>query len=70
MTLNINSQLCRQCYACCDKTADGWGQNHAVFHYKVWVCSAIRILSLTTKLKESSLEFQALLPISLRPELN
>ena len=51
---NVSSLLCRQCYACCDETAEA---RNAVFTIKQHYTSAVCILSLTTKLKWNPFEF-------------
>jgi len=86
MTLNLNLQLYRQCYACCDHTCGLWAILRSInllnnnnkrlrlelggFRYKVALILSYLHIKFDGEIEENPLEFQANFRINLHPELN
>jgi len=68
MTLNVNSLLCRNCYAYCDETAKAIESSG--FRDKVALYLSYLYIKLTTKLEGNPFEFQAQFLIIQRVKLN
>jgi len=56
MTLNVNSLLCRQCYAYCDETVE---VRIARFCYKVALYLSYLHIRFDDEIKRNSFEFEA-----------
>ena len=67
MTLNVNSLLCHQSYACFDQTVEA---RITGFRYKVALYLSYLHIKFDDKTKGNPFEFQTYFPIRLRPKLN
>ena len=67
MTLNVNSLLFHQSYACFDQTAEA---RITGFRYKVALYLSYPHNKFDDKIKGNPVEFQAYFPIGLRQKLN
>ena len=67
MTLNVNSLLFHQSYACFDQTAEA---RITRFRYKVALYLSYLHIKFEDEIKGNFFEFQTYFPIRLRPKLN